>query len=225
LWANARFSNAIPLFGSIAMLVPLSRSPAAEELLVIPYSCKVLGGHVELLPSADRSYRIYGTHERQHFFACSPINPGRCRSWMLHRFDLDCGGARASWQALVAAVSDRRTNGLAWVGNGQMHVRMAPWWAGTPNLPCPARRWWNGGFQPRYLRPLNDWRCAQSVIDFPPGFAPVMGTGAKFIAASPAPTAAKKPPAPLHPTIVSSPCCHPEPTEGAGAPGDDDRGD
>jgi uncharacterized protein YndB with AHSA1/START domain len=226
-----RVFRTVLLSGGVVSLL-LSSLAHGEERLVIPYSCKVHRGHVDLIPSRRQAYRVYGARERQILTTCSPAVPDRCRSWTLHRFDLDCGGTRVPWPRVVAAVSERKTPGLAWLAHGRLHVSMGPWWAGAFASPCRGARWWYGPWSPYeptyeptyepphgptydppfkppygapygpldgqafeppygqpYVPPPADWRCMdqpspQSAVDFPPGFAPLMGTKAQFIAAT-----------------------------------------
>lgn len=198
-----RAYRTVLLSGGVISLL-LSSLAHGGERLVIPYSCKVHGGHVDLIPSTRQAYRVYGARERQVLTTCSLAVPGRCRSWTLHRFDLDCGGTRVPWPRVVAAVSDRQTPGLAWLADGRLHVRMGPWWAGAFASPCRGARWWYGSWPPYeppyepsydppyerpYLPPPAYWRCTdqpspRSAVDFPPGFAPLMGTQGRFIAAT-----------------------------------------
>jgi hypothetical protein len=77
----------------------------AEEQLVMPFSCGVIGGRVSAAPSAPQTYRIYGRREQKRMSTCSPYDPRKCHNWAVHRFDLDCGGVRTSWQSVVAALS------------------------------------------------------------------------------------------------------------------------
>ena len=114
-----RVFRTVLLSGGVVSLL-LSSLAHGGERLVIPYSCKVHGGHVDLIPSTRQAYRVYGARERQVLTTCSPAVPGRCRSWTLHRFDLDCGGTRVPWPRVVAAVSDRKTPGLAWLADGRL---------------------------------------------------------------------------------------------------------
>ena len=106
-----RVFRIVLLSGGVVSLL-LSSLAHGEERLVIPYSCKVHRGHVDLVPSTRQAYRVYGARQRQILTTCSPAVPGRCRSWTLHRFDLDCGGTRVPWPSVVAAVSERKTPGL-----------------------------------------------------------------------------------------------------------------
>ena len=71
----------------------------------MPFACHVAGGQVRLAPSAPQTYQIYGRAEHKRLTTCSPYDPRKCHNWSIHRFDLDCGGARTSWQSVVAALS------------------------------------------------------------------------------------------------------------------------
>jgi hypothetical protein len=77
----------------------------ATEQLTMPFDCHVVGGRVSLAPSAPQTYQIYGERERKQLTTCSPFDPRKCHSWYVHRFDLDCGGVRTSWQSVVTALS------------------------------------------------------------------------------------------------------------------------
>ena len=171
---------------SIALSSCLASAALSEERLVMPFDCRAIGGDVELVPGPSQSYRIYGTPERQLFTACSPERPELCRSWMLHRFDIDCSGVRVSWLSVVDVLTKWRPNRV-WVSDGRLHVRMGPWWKGAPAGPCNMRR--SLGYPPwRYSRPGVFGPCAgspsgrpQQVIDLPSGFAPAIGMFAHFV--------------------------------------------
>ena len=77
----------------------------AGEQVVMPFACHVAGGQVSLAPSAPQTYEIYGRAEHKRLTTCSPYDPRKCHNWSVHRFDLDCGGVRTSWQSVVAALS------------------------------------------------------------------------------------------------------------------------
>jgi hypothetical protein len=119
----------------------------AEEQLVMPFACHVAGGRVLLARSAPQAYQIYGRREEKRLTTCSPFNPRRCQNWSVHRFDLDCGGVRTSWQSVVAAMTPVLAQGLG-DPNGA---------AGVGETPPGARP-----YQPRPGR----------AVHFPPGFAP-----------------------------------------------------
>ncbi len=89
----------------LVALVALSGAAKAEERLMMPFACKIEHGNVVLVPSRAQSYRIYGAREHRRFTTCSPARPDRCRSWTVHRFDLDCGGVRIDWPSVVGAMA------------------------------------------------------------------------------------------------------------------------
>jgi hypothetical protein len=158
----------------------------ADELLMMPFSCSVAGGQPVLTPSRDEAYRILGPHEQRTFTACSPVNPDMCRQWTVHRFDLDCGGVRVPW-ASVATAADGFGNRRAWVEDGRVRIRMAPWWNAAPGDPCArdpiyGDRWQSG----RFARYCADRRAmmAPPVVDMPFGFSPMLGTQGVFVAAT-----------------------------------------
>jgi hypothetical protein len=153
---------------------------------MMPFSCRVAGGQPVLTPSGDEAYRILGQHEQRAFTACSPVSPEVCRQWTLHRFDLDCGGARVPWVS-VATAADGPGNGRAWVEDGRVRIRMGPWWNIAPGDPCARQpmygdRWQSG----RFSRYCADRRAAMqpAVVELPFGFAPMLGTKGAFVAAA-----------------------------------------
>jgi hypothetical protein len=93
------------LLCALAIGAPLAGPAAAAEQLVMPFACHVAGGQVQVAPSAPQTYQIYGHREQKRMTTCSPYNPRKCHNWSVHRFDLDCGGVRTSWQSVVAALS------------------------------------------------------------------------------------------------------------------------
>ena len=151
----------------------------------MPYSCRAVGGRPVLTPSVDESHRIIGARESQVFTACSPANPRQCRSWTVHRFDLDCGGGRVPWVAVVDAVAER-ANRRAWVEGGRLHLRMGPWWSMAPDDPCAG---WSGG-ESRWSYDRLARYCAERramapppVVEMPAGFAPMLGIPGYFVGA------------------------------------------
>jgi hypothetical protein len=162
-----------------AVLALVSTAALAQERLIMPYACSAYGGRVTLTPSREESYRIYGQREERPYTVCSPINPNACRTWLLHRFDLDCAGTRVDWMSVVEAASEQ-ANGRAWIENGRLRMRMNPFWnrdAGQDDDPCP--RWRRRG-------PYGD-DCADRgfqrrgpVVEMPAGFAPAFGLPVRF---------------------------------------------
>jgi hypothetical protein len=162
----------------------------AADLLVMPFTCAVVGGEPVLTPARELGHRIVGAREQRMFSACSPVNPNVCRQWTLHRFDVDCGGVRVPW-ASVAAAADR--NGRAWVEDGRLRIRMGPWWNAAPGDPCAGMplhedRWQPGGLS-RYCAERNA-RMPPAVVEMPAGFSPMLGTRAIIVSGSAAPAPA-----------------------------------
>lgn len=168
-------------------LLGTSVAATAQERVVMPYACAVEAGRIILKPSAERGYAIIGKHEQQPFTACSPADERRCRTWMLHKFDLDCSGARVAWLSVVGAAIATRTR-RAWVDDERLYLRF--WFERRdPNgRPCFARPWhspeaWPGQGPFLYNRACGPFRPreAAAVVSMPRGFAPVMGLGARFV--------------------------------------------
>lgn len=166
-----------------ASILIVGTASRADELLVMPYACSVSGGAPVLIPSADKGYRIIGGREQRNFTACSPSDPTECRNWTVHRFDVDCSGARVPWTSVVAAADGHRR---AWVEGGRLLVRM-PWtWSLPQGDPC-ARLSEFDQRRPRYrwLARRCEFRKARapaSIVTLPYGFAPKLGIDAIFVA-------------------------------------------
>lgn len=152
----------------------------ADELLVMPYTCSVVGGQVVLKPSRDNGHRIISRRENREFTACSPVDPSMCRKWTVHRFDIDCGGERVPWTEVVAAADGERH---AWVENGHLQIRMPRWWTMPPGDPCarPPGEGRFGGPDPECGR--RRARAPSAIVQMPYGFAPKFGIDAIFVAA------------------------------------------
>src|SRR5262245_37257713 len=117
-----------------AALVAAGPGAQANELLVMPYTCTMVGSQPLLTPGPEQSHRIIGARDQRKFSACSPVNPDMCRQWTVHRFDLDCDGARVPWVSVVAATSEGSRR--AWLLDGRLLVRMGPLWSLAPDDPC-----------------------------------------------------------------------------------------
>jgi len=169
-----------------ASFMVVASASRADELLVMPYSCSVSGGEPVLIPSADKGYRIIGGREQREFTACSPADPTKCRNWTVHRFDVDCSGARVPWTSVVAAADGHRR---AWFEGGRLLVRM-PWtWALPQGDPC-ARLSELDRRRPRLRRLVRRCgfrkaRAPDSIVEMPQGFAPKFGIDAIFVAGAP----------------------------------------
>jgi hypothetical protein len=175
------------------MLLPAGAR--ADELLVMPFACKLIGGRTVLEPGPEVGHRIFGPRETRRFTACSPVNPSLCRNWDVHRFDLDCDGSRTSWVSVVAAAGE--TNRRARLVDGRLQLRMGPRWALPPDDPCargPAR---DDRFTDGRMRRYCADRLAMApppVVEMPAGFAPMFGIDGIIVKAAPAPGRGQLPP-------------------------------
>jgi hypothetical protein len=169
-----------------AATAPLCTTVAAGELLVLPYSCRVIGGEPVLTPSGDQGYRIIGQREERDFTECSPANPDMCRRWKLYHFDVECGGQRVPWVSISAA-ADTHSGGRSWVENGRMHLEMPPSWSMRPDDPCARRTryGWRAGGLSRYCAERRDMQ--RTHVEMPAGFAPMLELDAIFVANREAP--------------------------------------
>ena len=156
-------------------------TPAGAELLVMPYSCSMIGGRPQLTPSDQQGHRILTRREDKSFTACSHANPGLCRTFNLHRFTMDCGGAEVPFVALAAA-SLPGSGTQARLENGRLLMRMPQSWNMAPDDPC-AR---GPGGDPygrlsRYCADRNAF-SQPPLVELPTGFAPMFGLDGIFVA-------------------------------------------
>jgi hypothetical protein len=185
-----------------AVLIWFNAMPVlADELIVMPYACSMVGGRPVLAPSREETHRVIGGRERQIFTACSAANPNLCRSWMVHRFDLDCAGTRVPWLTVVAAAAEL-LNKHAFIQDGRLHLRMGNWWDFAPDDPCAGRQGYDDrSHYGRLGRYCADRRALTppSAVVMPTGFAPMLGIAAQFITLPPATsrTGVNSPPPPL----------------------------
>ncbi len=152
---------------------------SAGELLVMPYSCKVIGGRPMLLPSEDQGHPVVGRREQQEFRACSPADPRLCQRWNVHRFDLDCGGVRVPWVEVAAAAGAGR-EGRAFVEDGRFELEMPARWGLAPDSPCAP----GGEAESAGLRRFCAERLAgmaRVTVAMPKGFAPMLGIDGIFV--------------------------------------------
>ena len=146
-------------------LLPLSflasQAAHADEQIVLPFECDVIGGRVQMRPSGDQAYRVYGGRQEQRYRACSEQSPDRCRTFLVHRFTMACGRDRVDWPDAYEAIA-RATDGRAFFNNeGALYYRMGP-------------------REPRDSYPFPDRRPATGIVEMPNGFAPIAGVDAIF---------------------------------------------
>lgn len=135
----------------------------AAERLIIPFACQVDARGVSAFPTQAQSYEIIGARDSAPFTACATDDSRRCRTIMLHRFDIDCDGERVGWPQFYAAISDV-TTGRAYFDGNQLIVRVRP---------ERSRQLRRSRFDPPPSR-------RAFLIEMPDGYAPVRGTVARF---------------------------------------------
>jgi hypothetical protein len=166
----------------LCVLTASSLAARADELLVMPYSCRVAGGHPVLTPSEDQGHPVIGRREQREFRACSPANPDLCHRWTVHRFDLDCGGRRVPWIEVAAAAEDLR-RARAYVSDGRLELEMPPRWSLPPGSPCLRQRDAEedrfGAFARFCAERLANAR--RLTVAMPAGFAPMLGIDGIFV--------------------------------------------
>ncbi len=150
---------------AVLSVLPLSflapQAAQADEQIVLPFECDVIGGRVQMRPSSDQAYRVYGARQEQRYRACSEQSPDRCRTFLVHRFTMACGRNRVEWPEAYEAIA-RATDGRAFFNNeGALYYRMGP-------------------REPRDSYPFPDRRPATGVVEMPNGFAPIAGVDAIF---------------------------------------------
>jgi len=190
---------------SVLLAVPAAQ---ADELLVMPYACTMVGGRPLLTRAPEQSYRVIGRREQRTHTACSPANPEMCRNWTVHRFDLECEGARVPWVSVVASVAEETTR-RAWIEDGRLLLRMQPSWSFEADDPCARPRGVDDRFGfGRMRRYCADRRAMAQppIVEMPFGFAPMLGIDGIFVQSSgpstgpampsPPPVAATPPPPP-----------------------------
>jgi len=190
------------------LLAGFAGAAAAEE--VMPFACRADGGRVLLSPGPMQSYSIVGAHERRNFTACSPARPNRCRSFDLHRFEIDCGGATVNWLAVVAALGPWTDRPYS-IRGGRVRIEAGPRYYGAP-MPCrvpvpygPARLYGPRGFYgapafygPRFMVVPCPGPAPRQFVNLPRGFAPIPARLVSFTSVpDPVAQAEAAPPLPL----------------------------
>ena len=182
---QCRRSNEVQRLSRSAVCLLPAADARADELLVMPYACTMVGGRPLLTPGPEQGHRIFGQRDQRKFTACSPVNPGMCRNWTVHRFDLDCDGARVPWVSVVAATSEASRR--AWLLDGRLLLRMGPAWSLAPDDPCAREPGLDDRSTGRMRRYCAD-RLAMApppVVEMPFGFAPMLGIDGIFVKAAP----------------------------------------
>ena len=97
----------------------------AKDKVSLPFTCSLDGGRLRVEPAREHSFPIVGQREQQAFTFCPAGEKGRCRTWMVHRFAVQCTGGRVTWPEIVAAAASHLQN-RAVIENGQLLLRLGP---------------------------------------------------------------------------------------------------
>lgn len=131
---------------------------AEPAKVVVPLACAVERGRLVVNPASERTHPILGQRSSHAFTTCAAGKEPRCRSFMVHEFDLSCDGYRVSWLGLVGGALERDDPRIRVVGN-RFTLRMPPGW--------------NAGRSTSANEP--------DIVAFPAGFAPALNLPARFI--------------------------------------------
>jgi DnaJ domain len=160
----------------------------AGDELAMPFDCGLENGRLTLKPADERRYPIIGARDEQPVTACHSAGSSDCRTIMVHRFVISCGGAGVAWMRIAAAIKHPRA-APAWVENGQLNVVLSARGSGASVqrdcLDRPAFALAGAGFQRTAATGRNcaSRRVGTSVdqLVLPAGFAPVGEMGAHLV--------------------------------------------
>lgn len=99
-WGVVRAVTSICVFA-----LPMVASAQTRERVAMPFSCSVSGGKVRLDPAVEQHFAIVGSRQQQSFTFCIDNDPQRCRTWMTHRFNMQCDGKDVAWLEVAAAAA------------------------------------------------------------------------------------------------------------------------
>ena len=179
-----RYSRFLPL---LCLGLGVACPALADERLAMPFECGIEGGEVRLVPAAEMSYPIVGARDEQAVTACNPgTSSAGCRTIMVHRFAISCGGTEVTWMQVAAAVNvagDKRT----WIEDDRLNVVLpsrhpAP----APRGECVDRKFdAASGLQRRVVLKQDclPWRRRSQIdhVVFPAGYAPIGELGARLV--------------------------------------------
>jgi hypothetical protein len=167
----------------------------ARERLVMPFDCGVEGGKVRLNPNGEKSYRIVGGRDEQTVTTCAKSSATSCRTVMVHKFAVSCGGAHVAWVDIAAAIHSADAN-RAWLEGGRLNLVMP-----VRDLPARASDCLNkptgsAGLERRVVLGGDclPWRRKPAFehLVLPSGFAPIGELGARLMVGAVADEAALK---------------------------------
>ena len=166
----------------------------ARERLVMPFDCGLEGGRIKVSPAIPKSYPIIGARDQEAITTCRPPLASGCRTLMVHRFVISCGGVGVAWMRVVAAIG-RTDTSRAWVDDGRLNVTVPARVAQGPGAACfdGIAAGGHDGLERRvvFMQECLPWRRHLADVDhlaLPEGFAPIGEFGARLqlVSADPA---------------------------------------
>lgn len=158
----------------------------ARERLVMPFDCGLDGGRIRLSPAASKSYPIIGTRDQEAITTCRPPLASGCRTLMVHRFVISCGGVGVAWMRVVAAIGHTGAS-RAWVDDGRLNIVLPARSAQGPGEGCydgpPGRGRDRLERRVVFMQDCLPWRRRLADVDhveLPEGFAPIGEFGARL---------------------------------------------
>src|ERR1700730_8606889 len=93
----------VAIVAAVVLLGGSWNAPAgAIEFVTLRVSCNYIGDNVVLIPSSqNRLHVVIGDREQKVIRTCAPGRAGKCRLWLIHRFDLLCGEKKVSWRSIA----------------------------------------------------------------------------------------------------------------------------
>jgi hypothetical protein len=93
----------VAIVAAVVLLCGSWNAPVgAIEFVTLRASCNYIGDNVVLIPSSqNRLHVVIGDREQKVIRTCAPGRAGKCRLWVIHRFDLLCGEKKVSWRSIA----------------------------------------------------------------------------------------------------------------------------
>lgn len=175
--------------------------PALADRVVGPFRCQIEAGRLKVESGPVKMFRVIGQHdERPYSFCEAGGEDERCRTLVLHRFDVECGAAVVPWQVISAYLLARRASDVD-ASSGQLSFRLREPSFASLNPLCPSAT----AEQVELTDAARHWRLDSTCREFgfvprnriqlPAGYALLSEFGGRVIAGH-SDVAAVTPPAP-----------------------------
>lgn len=177
-------------------------APARADTVVGPFRCQVEDGMLKVVSAPVRMYRVGPVRRTLPVTTCAAGGGDeRCRTLIVHQFEVDCAGTMVPWRAVAARIIARRAANIEMRQGGQLAFQLkGPSFASLNALCKPGAA--DGIAISNSARHWNlDATCnefgyvPQRPIVLPPGFAPLAELGGRIII-SPETAGRVVPPAP-----------------------------